>query len=85
MVTQSQFELVHNVEGTILNGITWDNLQTFVIIVVSCLAGAIIISLTLCAVIWWHPLEGVYVMAAGSTLAFLGLAIYLCVSVGNLQ
>lgn len=56
MVTQSQFELVHNVEGTILNGVTWDNLQTFVIIVVSCLAGAIIISLTLCAVIWWHPL-----------------------------
>ena len=85
MVIEDQFQIPKNMEGSILNGVTFDDLRVFVIIVVSCLGGAILISLGLCGVLCCRPLEGVYVMATGSTLAVLGLAIYLCMSVGNLK
>lgn len=67
-----------------MEGVNLEELKTLAIVVFSCLGGAVLVSLGLCAMLCIVPNYGIWIMSLTGSIVILSLAIYFVAANSNL-
>lgn len=83
-IIRSDTPFGEDLEGTLLEGMSFGKMKSFVIIVLGCLGGAMFVSLVLCCMLFKIPQMTVYIMAGAGALGLIAVSVYLATLRGTI-